>query len=315
VSVVCIGETMAVFRSCGPLRLGGPAMLGVAGSESNVAIGLVRLGVSARFCGVVGDDELGALVVRTLRAEGVETGSVRTDTERPTGLMVVEPTVGARRRVQYWRRGSAGSTLAPADVEAATQDGVSAVVTSGITVALGTAAAEAARLGLEAARTHQVPGVLNVNFRAALWSEEQAASALPPLTRLASVVIGSETELGLAAGSWTAEPPERSAERLLAAGVGEVVQTRGSEGATVWSAAGRHDAPALAVEVVDPVGAGDAFSAAYLAARLGGADPKSALHQGVLAGACCVASAGDWEGLPTARDLTLLARAPGTVLR
>jgi len=48
---------------------------------------------------------------------------------------------------------------------------------------------------------------------------------------------------------------------------------------------------------------------------LRGADPKSVLHQGVLAGACCVASAGDWEGLPTARDLTLPARASGTVLR
>lgn len=314
-SVVCIGETMAAFRSAGPLRLGGTATLGIAGSESNVAIGLVRLGVGARWCGVVGDDELGALVVRTLRAEGVETDHVRTDGERPTGLMVIEPTVGGRRRVQYWRRGSAGSTLAPADVEAATSVPLTAVVTSGITAALGPAAAEAARVGLEAARDHRVPGVLAVNFRAALWSVEQAASALPLLAKLASVVIGSGDELALAAGRASPEAAERSAERLLAAGVGEVVQTRGGDGATVWSAAGREDAPAVSVDVVDPVGAGDAFSAGYLAARLGGADPKAALHQGVLAGACCVASAGDWEGLPTGADLALLAREPGTVLR
>jgi len=314
-SVVCIGETMAAFRSAGPLRLGGAATLGIAGSESNVAIGLVRLGVRARWCGVVGDDELGVLVVRTLRAEGVEIGHVRTDGERPTGLMVVEPAVGGRRRVHYYRRGSAGSTLAPADVEAATGDEVSAVVTSGITSALGMAPAEAARVGLETARKHRVPGVLAVNFRSALWSEEQAASALVLLAKLASVVIGSENELALAAGSSGAEPAERSAQRLLGAGVAEVVQTRGGEGASVWTAEGRYDAPAVPVAVVDPVGAGDAFTAGYLAARLGGADPQAAVDQGVLAGACCVASAGDWEGLATPADLALLRRDPGTVLR
>lgn len=313
-SVVCIGETMAAFRSEGPLRLGGPATLGVAGSESNVAIGLARLGVEASWCGVVGDDELGALVVRTLRAEGVGTAHVRTDGERPTGLMIVEPVVGGRR-VHYYRRGSAGSTLTAADVEAATSGPLSAVVTSGITAALGVAAAEAARVGLEAARHHRVPGVLAVNFRAALWSAEQAASALPLLARLASVVIGSDDELGLAAGAGKDEAPERSAERLLAAGVTEVVHTRGGEGATVWSDEGRHDVPAVPVEVVDPVGAGDAFCAGYLAARLDGADPRQALGQGVLAGACCVASTGDWEGLPTRADLALVGRRPGTVLR
>lgn len=306
---------MAAFRAAGPLRLGGPATLGVAGSESNVAIGLSRLGVEASWCGVVGDDELGALVVRTLRAEGVGTSQVRTDGERPTGLMIVEPVVGGRRRVQYYRRGSAGSTLAATDVEAATSGPLSAVVTSGITAALGVSPAEAARAGLEAARRHRVPGVLAVNFRAALWSAEQAASALPVLARLASVVIGSESELALAAGSAGEEPPERSAERLLAAGVVEVVQTRGGDGATVWSSEGRHDVPAVPVEVVDPVGAGDAFCAGYLAARLGGADPRTALGQGVLSGACCVASPGDWEGLPTHADLALLGRGPGTVLR
>lgn len=68
--VVTFGETMAGFRAAGPLRLGGPVQLSVAGAESNVAIGLARLGHRVAWAGRVGADELGALVLRTLRAEG-----------------------------------------------------------------------------------------------------------------------------------------------------------------------------------------------------------------------------------------------------
>jgi len=66
--VVTFGETMAALRAQGALRLGGNLGLSVAGAESNVAIGLARLGHRVRWAGRVGADELGALVLRTLRA-------------------------------------------------------------------------------------------------------------------------------------------------------------------------------------------------------------------------------------------------------
>jgi 2-dehydro-3-deoxygluconokinase len=69
VDVVTLGETMAAFRAATPLRLGGSVRLSIAGAESNVAIGLTRLGHSARWIGVRGADELGELVRRTLRRE------------------------------------------------------------------------------------------------------------------------------------------------------------------------------------------------------------------------------------------------------
>jgi sugar/nucleoside kinase (ribokinase family) len=72
--ILTFGETMAALRSEQPLRLGGSLRLSVAGAESNVAIGLARLGHPVRWAGRVGADELGALIVRTLRAEGVDTG-------------------------------------------------------------------------------------------------------------------------------------------------------------------------------------------------------------------------------------------------
>ena len=107
-TVVTFGETMAALRSEQPLRLGGDLTLSIAGAESNVAIGLARLGHKVRWAGRVGADELGALIVRTLRAEGVATGQVNTDPERGTGMLLFERRVGHVTRVIYRRAGSAG---------------------------------------------------------------------------------------------------------------------------------------------------------------------------------------------------------------
>ncbi|MHB1235368.1 MAG: PfkB family carbohydrate kinase, partial [Microbacteriaceae bacterium] len=90
-SVVTIGETMGLFYSDTPGSLAQATRMGVGigGSESNVAIGLARLGVSSTWIGRVGNDSLGRRIVRELRAEGV-TARVVTDMEAPTGLMIKE---------------------------------------------------------------------------------------------------------------------------------------------------------------------------------------------------------------------------------
>src|SRR5215470_9483008 len=90
--VLTLGEAMGVVESdrVGPMRLGGAMRLGVAGAESTVAIGVARLGGTARWVGVIGEDEVGALVRRTLAAEGVETDGIAVDPDRPTGLMLKE---------------------------------------------------------------------------------------------------------------------------------------------------------------------------------------------------------------------------------
>ena len=71
--LLTLGETMVSVRTARPMRLGGDAHLSIAGSETNVAIGLSRLGHQATWVGAVGNDEPGRLIQRTLRAEGVDT--------------------------------------------------------------------------------------------------------------------------------------------------------------------------------------------------------------------------------------------------
>ncbi|GAB3947284.1 hypothetical protein GCM10027614_42260 [Micromonospora vulcania] len=117
--LLTLGETMAAFRTTGPLRLGGTAGISVAGSESTVAIGLARLGHRAAWVGVTGADEPGELIRRTLRAEGVDLTWSRVDAAAPTGLILFESRVADINRVTYHRAGSAGSRLRPADVNRA----------------------------------------------------------------------------------------------------------------------------------------------------------------------------------------------------
>ncbi|GAA0349977.1 sugar kinase [Actinoallomurus spadix] len=312
--VLTVGETMASMRAIAPLRLGGPMSLSVAGAESNVAIGLARLGHSAGWVGVVGTDELGTLILRTLRAEGVALDAARVDPDRPTGMMVVERRISDLTSVIYHRSGSAGSAVSAEDVAAGFRLSPSWVHLTGITPALGDRARGAVDAAVAQARRTGVPISLDVNFRGRLWTESAAAEYLRRLAPGTRLLIASEDELHLAAPA-AARTEEDRVAALLDAGVAEVVIKRGARGASLYGAGGRVDRPARTVRVADTIGAGDAFVAGLLSATLDGLAVSARLERAVACGAFAVASAGDWEGLPTRADLALLDLEAGTAQR
>ncbi|WP_079146194.1 sugar kinase [Streptomyces lydicus] len=337
--VFTFGETMVALRGSGPLKLGGTMQVSVAGAESNVAIGLARLGHAVRWAGAVGDDEAGALVLRTLRAEGVEVSGAALDPGAPTGLLLFEPRLPEVTRVHYYRAGSAGSRLTADAVEDAFAAAPPRVLhLTGITPALSATARSAAARALRLARGHGSLVCLDVNFRARLWTAEEATAVLREWVPSVDVLIASDDELPLclpdgpaardgatgppttgpaAAGAAAAELDAR-AEALLDLGVGEVVVKRGAAGATVFGRDlpdGPLHRPATPVRAVDAVGAGDAFVAGYLSALLDGEGPAGRLERAVTTGAFAVASHGDWEGAPTRAELGMLGAPPGTVVR
>jgi 2-dehydro-3-deoxygluconokinase len=312
--VATFGEAMAALRAEGPVRLGGTVRLSVAGAESNVAIGLARLGHRVGWTGLVGDDETGQLVLRTLRAEGVDLTHARVATGGPTGLMLLEQRAGELTRVIYHRTGSAASFLTPADVLPALDPPPRLLHVTGITPALGPGPAEAVRAAVRAAARRGVRVCLDVNHRSRLWDRDQAAEALRPLVPHLAVVVASEDELDLIAPPEAATEEERVSS-LLAAGVAEIVVKRGAAGAGAYTASGTAHRPARRVRVADTVGAGDAFVAGYLSAMLDDLDLPARLDRATTTAAFAVASPGDWEGLPTRRELKLIDSPPGTTLR
>lgn len=312
--VVTLGETMVSLRTGTPLRLGGTLQMTTAGAESNVAIGLARLGHSVRWGGRVGQDEMGEYLLRTLRAESVLVDTVAVDPDRATGLMLAERRINDLSRVSYYRSDSAGSALGPTDAAACLFAPPRLLHVTGITPALSRSAAAAV---VEAVRLARAAGALvsfDVNYRSKLWTTDTARETLTGLAHSADIVIASDDELALV-GNDAGMPESAVAAELASCGVRTVIVKRGADGASAYTDGEVVHAPAVAVTVRDTIGAGDAFTAGYLSGLLDGLGPVEALVRGTVTGAFAVAAIGDWEGAPTRAELNLLAAPAGVTLR
>lgn len=329
--VVTVGETMALLTTPAGRQLRGGASLpvGIGGAESNVAIGLARLGQPVTWVSRVGDDAFGSLVVREIRGEGVDVVA-RVDADAPTGLMVKELRHGRPWRVRYHRAGSAASRLSPADLDPDLIAAARVLHLTGITAALSGTALAAVDRAVDLARRFDTLVSFDVNHRTALWSDDRARPVLADLCARADLVFAGAQEAALVLGESTAgdrsDDPDNGddadadadaalAHRLVARGPGTVVLKRGARGALAVTDGTVVAAPALPVAVVDPVGAGDAFVAGYLAALLDDRPVADRLRQGNrVAGAVCRVP-GDWEGLPDRTDLDALDVTEQDVIR
>ncbi len=300
--VVTIGETMALLRTreIGSLTHAHDLVIGIGGAESNVAIGLRRLGIGSGWLGRVGNDPLGERVVREIRAEGVDvTGIV--DDGASTGLMLKERPISRTTAVHYYRSGSAGSRLAPADIPDGWVEQAELLHVSGITALLSASARECVSVAVDRARAAGVPVSFDVNYRSALDGAGAAAAVLRGFAERADVVFGGAEELErIAPAAGTARA---AAREVAGAGDRVVVLKRGAEGATAFLPDGEIDSPAFPVDLVDTVGAGDAFVAGYLSGLLEGLDVVDRLRRANACGAMLCMTPGDWESSPRLADL------------
>lgn len=302
--MLTFGETMALMRAdqVGPLAHTSTMSLGIGGSESNVAIGLQRLGIRTVWCGRVGADSLGQLVEREIRAEGVDVRAA-VDPGAPTGLMIKERRTPATQRVSYYRAGSAGSRIAPEDIDEHLIAQAGLLHVSGITPALSAQAEATLRYAIGVAQAAGVPVSFDLNFRGNLWSPEGAGSVYRDIIPLADIVFAGDDEAAIAVGPGG---PEELARRLAAMGPGQAVIKLGADGALALIGGHLYHQEAVSVEAVDTVGAGDAFVAGYLAEYIGNRSPEDRLKTAAATGAFACLVPGDWEGFPRRHELSLL---------
>ncbi|MEU9330523.1 sugar kinase [Streptomyces canus] len=303
--LVTLGDVLAVMaanRDPGPFTLGTTLRLGIAGAESNVAVGVSRLGGSATWIGRVSDDELGDLVLRELRAEGVTTVAARDPA--PTSLLLKERRTSTHSRTRYYRTHTAGARLTAGDIPEHLVAGAAVLHITGITPALGEGPAAAVTRAVDIAAAAGVTISLDVNFRSLLWSEAEARSVLRPLLCRSDLVFAGPHEAALVVPG--AYGPEELAKGICDLGPAGAVIKLGEEGAYALLDGQPHRQPAVPVRVHDTVGAGDAFAAGYLAELLAGEPPERRLRTAALLGAFAVSTAGDWEGLPRRSELGLL---------
>ncbi|MFF1836011.1 sugar kinase [Streptomyces sp. NPDC058231] len=315
--VVCLGESMVTFVPSRPGRLADVPSFGraIGGAESNVACALAAAGHRAKWVSRVGADGFGDHLVDAVSAYGVDTSAVRRDPDRPTGIYfrTAADRATGTHEVAYYRAGSAASAMSPADLPHEELLGARILHLSGITAALS-----ADCLSLLHALTEPRPGrpliSFDVNYRPHLWRGAAAGpQTLLDLARRADLVFVGDDEAEEAWGL-------RGADAIRAAlpEPSVLVVKRGAEGATVFSRTRPAvsdtvtTVPALRVDVVAAVGAGDAFAAGFLSATLRDLPVRDRARHGHLMAAAVLTVPGDLTDPPSRAHADHLAALDDT---
>ena len=305
-SVVTIGESLGllVASRIGRLELVPTMDLGFGGAESNVAIGLARLGVPVTWIGRLGNDALGRLIERELRAEGVNSAATH-DPTAPTALMLKERPEAGSSAVSYYRAGSAGSRLGPEHLDVGRIREARILHVTGITAALGAGPRASLDTAIDAAIDGGTIVSFDVNHRSRLWDDATAASAYREIAARADVVFAGDDEAELLTGE---REPAAQAAAILELGPTQAVVKLGAEGAYAFADGHAVKQRAFPVRATDTVGAGDAFVAGYLAELLADAPLSGRLRTAAACGAIACTAPGDWEAAP---DRAAIARLLG----
>ncbi|NWA24740.1 sugar kinase [Pseudomonas gingeri] len=310
IEILSFGETMAMFvaEQTGDLAQVEHFHKRIAGADSNVAIGLARLGFKVNWLSRVGADSLGRFVIDTLQGEGLCCDDVDMDPGYPTGFQLKSrEDLGADPRVEYFRRGSAASRLSVADIRPQLLEAHHLHAT-GIPPALSASARE---LSFELMTRMAAAGrsvSFDPNLRPSLWaSERQMIEDINALAALAHWVLPGLGEGRLLSGY---QEPRDIAAFYLDQGAAVVAIKLGADGAYYRTQRDEGFVAAVPVhKVVDTVGAGDAFAVGVVSALLENHSVAQAVARGNWIGAQAVQSRGDMEGLPTREQLTAAQRS------
>ncbi|MDP3757007.1 sugar kinase [Polaromonas sp.] len=304
--VVTFGEAMMLLVADrpGPLEDAASFYKHTAGAETNVAIGLARLGLKVGWASRLGTDMMGRYLIRAMSAEGIDCSQVVLTAAQPTGFMIKGRVLdGSDPPVEYHRRGSAASHMALSDIDEAWLLSARHLHATGVFPAISATTLPAARRSMELMRHAGRSVSFDPNLRPTLWATpEQMRQAINDLAARADWVLPGLEEGRLLTGE---NPAEGIAAFYRRRGAALVVVKLGADGVWFDSAnAGTGHVPACPVaKVVDTVGAGDGFAVGVISALLEGRSVAEAVRRGAWIGARAVQVAGDSEGLPTRAQL------------
>jgi 5-dehydro-2-deoxygluconokinase len=264
----------------------------VGGFAGNVATGLARLGLTPAIVSRVGPDPHGEFVRDFLAKEGVDVRFLAVDERLMTPPTFCEVWPPDNFPITFYRYPTAPDwQLAPADFDRAEVAGTPFLLATGT----GLAQSPSRETTLAALEAHQGTTIFDLDWRPTLWerSDEYAGQA-QAAAKHADIVIGNEEEVAAAAGS----PPA-----LLELGVPTLVLKRGERGARLFHEGREVDVPGHPVEVVNGLGAGDAFVAAFVQSVQAGLPLDEALRRSSVAGAIVASQLACSEAMPTLEEL------------
>lgn len=304
--VATFGEAMLLLVADrpGPIEDAQSFHKRTAGAETNVAIGLARLGLKVGWASRLGTDSMGRYLIAAMKAEGIDCSHVICDATQRTGFQFKgRVTDGSDPPVEYHRKGSAASQMTPDDVDVDWLRSARHLHATGVFAAISATSLPAAIKTMDVMRAAGRTISFDPNLRPTLWaSTEVMRTAINDLAARADWVLPGIEEGLLLTGETT---PEGVAQFYRRLGARLVVVKLGAAGAYYDSdVAGTGRVEGFPVrEVIDTVGAGDGFAAGVVSALLEGRTVPDAVRRGAWIGARAVQVLGDTEGLPTRAQL------------
>ena len=304
--VALFGEAMLMLVADrpGPIESAESFHKRTAGAETNVAIGLARLGLKVGWASRLGTDTMGRALLAAMRLEGIDCSHVIVDAAQRTGFMFKgRVTDGSDPPIEYHRKGSAASRMGPNDIDEAWLRSARHLHATGVFPAISDTSLQAALKSMNVMRAAGRTISFDTNLRPTLWgSTELMRQRINEMAALADWVLPGIEEGLILTGETT---PEGIARFYRTLGAKLVVVKLGAKGAYFDSdTAGTGVVEGFAVkEVIDTVGAGDGFAAGVISALLEGLGVHEAVRRGAWIGARAVQVLGDTEGLPTRAQL------------
>jgi len=270
--ITFIGEGMAELRQ----SAGGEYRLGYGGDTLNTAIHMARLGGDVAFASALASDSFSARLRAAWMAEGLDCSTLLTDPARSTGLYAISLDAAGERSFSYWRSDSAARQFfaLPESALAVEQIKRSDLLAfSLISLAILPNAGKEALLAL-AAQVREAGGKIafDANYRESLWGDRSIAAQwrdrAVAIATTGLPTLDDEREIG---GSIDADEVAAHWQKL---GCVETIVKLGAEGCRLPD--GSLVKPAARLQPIDTSGAGDAFNAGYLTARIAGTEPREA---------------------------------------
>jgi len=306
--VITIGESMVMFIASqgDSLEFVSDFTRHLAGAESNVAIGLARLGHKTGWISSIGNDPFGTYIRNTIGGEGVDTSAVTVSTVHSTGMLIKERNDGGDPQVYYYRGDSAAANFTSDMLQESYFDNGKIFHITGIFPVLGAKSKEALFAAIKIAKSRGLMISFDPNIRLKLWTGEEEKATLLEIAGMSDLILPGLHEAELLVGStkW-----EKISKFFHGKGNKFVIMKNGADGAYYsireddGSITQGYEKGFKVGKVVDTVGAGDGFAVGVLSALRENLSLGQAVKRGNAIGSMAVMVRGDSDGYPTREKL------------
>lgn len=303
--VITIGDALITMNPSthGPLRFVNTFERKVGGAELNVAIGCSRLGLKTGWISRLGSDEFGRYIRNYVRGEGIDVSQVELIEGFPTSIYFKEIFGPDRINSYYYRDNSPTNSFTVEDINEDYVRHAKVVHISGVFAAINNTNKDVVLQLLKLAKKHDVLVTFDPNIRLKLWNAEQARECLVTFLPYVDVLLTGEDEAELLLG--TSDLTELI-DCVKQYGITHIILKKGAQGAIGYKDNQIINSPAIvSANIVDTIGAGDAFAVGYIYSLINNWSLEKSLHFANVVASYVIGVPGDNEGLPYKEEIEI----------